>query len=306
MLRPSLAAGLRGLRRRPRLVLLIYGMDLALAFVLALPLFVILEDTVGGTGFSEELAAGFDVVLWADVIEKAGPVLGALVAQLLWMIPLYLVWKTAARVGLAHALRGDHVRPFWQGVGRYAGRGVLLALLFLLPLLGLLGVVGMLTAVLIFVFSGEVGAFWLLLVIAPTLLITGLAILDLMHDFARAALVIEDLPVRQAARVGLRFPLRHGTASHLYVLWFLPALVLLALPTLLEMSIPAATGLGIWFLFAVQQVGLLARAAVTVGWIGSEVALYEAVWMREAPLIATAAIDAPETAPGPAYGSTPA
>ena len=293
LFRSSLAAGLRGLRRRRGLVLLIYGLDLALALALAYPLYAVLAATVGPTGFSDDLAAGFDIVLWADIFEEIGPVLGALLWQLLWIVPLYGLWKVASRVGLAHALRGDQIRPFWQGVGRYTGRGVLLALGFVLLIAVVVVAAGAVAFVLLAIFPGEAGQFWTVVAVVPLVLVIGLAWLDLSHDFARLALVVEDRPVQQAIRTGLAWPFRHRAALALYGLWFVPAAVLLVLPTLLDANVAAATGLGIWSLFAVQQIVLLLRAAVTVGWIGSEAALYEAVWMREAPLIAAA----PEATP---------
>ena len=112
MIGTSFTAGLNGVRRRPGLVVLIYAMNLVLAFVLSVPVAIALSSTVGSTGFDADLAGGFDLVLWADIIEEAGEALGALQFQLLWMIPLYLIWKAAASVGLIHALRGDDIRSF--------------------------------------------------------------------------------------------------------------------------------------------------------------------------------------------------
>ena len=202
------------------------------------------------------------------------------------MFPLYLIWKAAASVGLIHALRGDDARSFWQGVGRYSGKAVLLGLLFLV--LALIGVVGLLIVAggLSAFWPGEVGTFWINFVILPTLAISGLAVLDLMHDYARMALVVDEKKVFKATFTGLAWPFKHGQASGLYVAWFVPAAVLLLLPTVLDMNVAAATGGAIWGLFLMQQILMLLRAGVTVGWFGSETALYETIRLREMPLIA--------------------
>ncbi len=305
MIGKSIAAGLAGIRRRFGLVVLLYGVNLALAFVLSVPVYFALQSSVGPTGFGADLAGGFDFVLWADVMEKAGAVLRALPLQLLWMIPLYLLWKTAASVGLIHALRGEQIRPFWQGVGRYTGKALLLALLFLVPLV--VWIVLTLVAALMLgaILEGEVGGFWLNLVIVPTLLVGGLAVLDLMHDYARIALVVAEQRVGKAAATGIAWPFRHGQASWLYLAWFVPALLLLLLPALLDANAVAATAGAVWGLFLLQQFVLLLRAAVTVGWIGSETAFYEMIWIREAPLIAEQEAEAPlaaEAMPGSQQG----
>ncbi len=305
MIGKSIAAGLAGIRRRFGLVVLLYGVNLALAFVLSVPVYFALQSSVGPTGFGADLAGGFDFVLWADIMEKAGAVLRALPLQLLWMTPLYLLWKTAASVGLIHALRGEQIRPFWQGVGRYTGKALLLALLFLVPLV--VWIVLTLVAALMLgaILEGEVGGFWLNLVIVPTLLVGGLAVLDLMHDYARIALVVAEQPVGKAAATGIAWPFRHGQASWLYLAWFVPALLLLLLPALLDANAVAATAGAVWGLFLLQQFVLLLRAAVTVGWIGSETAFYEMIWIREAPLIAEREAEAPlaaEEMPGSQQG----
>lgn len=286
MVRQSLAAGLTGIRRRPGLIVLLYGVPLLLALVPSVLVFFGLQEAIGPTGFGEDLAHRFDVVLWADLIEQAGDVLRAIPLQLLWMVPLFLLWKVAASVGLIHALRGDQNRPFWEGVGRYTGRGFLIALLFLVLLgVGLIGLV-VLALILNGMWSGEIGAFWINFVIVPTVFISMVAVLDLMHDYANIALVVEEKPVLQVTRKGLQWPFKYGRASWLYLVWFAPAALLLLLPTVLDMTLTAGTTLVIWGLFLLQQGLLLLRACITVGWLGSEVAFYETIWMQEAPLIA--------------------
>ncbi len=283
----SFRAGLAAVQKRPGLVVLTYAVNLCLAFILALPIYMALSSVVGPTGFGSDLAQQFDVVLWADILDKVGIVLSALWAQLFWMIPLYLVWKAGLSVGLIHAFRDGGGRSFWAGVGRYAARAVGLGLLYGLLVLVWLGGVAILSVGLAVVWSGEVGAFWIFFVLAPALVVLGLAFIDLLHDYGRIALVVEEKKVARAFLTGITWPFKHRTAFPLYGLWFLLAAVALAMPKVLDFNLS-----GIWGLFFLQQIFLLLRAAATAGWFGSEVALFDAVRHREAPLIATE-----ETAP---------
>ncbi len=278
----SFRAGFSAVQKRPGLVVLIYAVHLCLAFLLALPIYMALSNVVGPSGFGSELAQQFDVVLWADILDKAGLVLSALRTQLFWMIPLYLVWKAGWSVGLIHALRDGGGRSFWAGVGRYAARAVGLGLLYGLLVLVWLGGVALLSVGLAVVWNGEVGAFRVFFVLAPTLVVLGLAFIDLLHDYGRIALVVEERKVTRAFLAGVTWPFRHAQAFPLYGVWFLLAAVALALPIVLDFEMN-----GIWGLFLLQQLFLLLRAAATVGWFGSEVAFFEAVRRREAPLIAT-------------------
>ena len=290
MLQDAIRAGFTSIARRPGLAVLLYAVGGLLAFVLSTLVYNALADVVGPTGFGPDLARDFDVVLWADVLEEAGTTLGTVALHLLWIGPLYLLWQVAASVGLIHALAGSRTGSFWRGAGRYAGRALLLALLYGLLAMGVFLPLAGLLALLDGVWDGEVAAFWIYGVVAPTLLIAALSVLDLMQDYSRIALVIEEQPVGRAWKVGVVWPFRHGAASQLYVAWFALAAVLLVLPMALDMSFTAATTSTIWLLFALQQLALLARAAATVGWLGSEVAFFEDVRRRQMP---PAAEDAP-------------
>ncbi len=300
----SFRAGLSALKKRPGLVVLTYAVNLCVAFILALPIYMALSDVVGPSGFGSDLVRQFDVVLWADIMDKASIALSALWAQLFWMIPLYLVWKAGLSVGLIHALRDGGVRSFWAGVGRYAARGVGLGLLYGLIVLVWLGGIILLSVGLAVVWNGEVGAFWIFFVLAPVLIVLGLAFIDLLHDYGRIALVLEEKKIARAFRTGLTWPFKHRSAFPLYGAWFLLAAVALAMPTLLDINLR-----GIWGLFFLQQIFLFLRAAATVGWFGSEVALFEAVRLREAPLIATeesAPADDASMGKAPGVGPAPA
>lgn len=283
-------AGIAALRRKPGLALLLFAMQFALALIVTLPLYFALNEIVGTSGFSPDLARQFDFVLWFDIMEKAEPMVGGMLWQVLLAGVGLLVWHAASGVGLVHALREGGGRSFWQGVGRFTGQGILLALLFLLLAFAWLIPVGVVNAAVKAVWAGTVGEWWTNNVLTPTLFIAGIAVLDLMHDYARAALVIDEAPVGKAWRTGIGWPFRHGVASWLYLAWFVPGLVLWLLPTVLDLSFVA-----VWLPFLIQQTCLLARAFVTVGWVGSAVSLFEQVRWQEKPLIAEATPE-PETA----------
>lgn len=290
MIIQSLTRGIRQTRRRWPLIALVYLMNLLPAFVLAAPVYALLADTVGGTGFGADLAEGFDLVLWSDVMAELRPGLSAATAQLLWIVPLYMLWKTAAYAGLIHALSIDG-RSFWTGVGRYTLRALLLALAFLLAVVTLI----VLAAGVVFIISrfwrGEDSIIWLNLVVLPTLLLGGLGVLAWMHDFARIGLVLEDQRVRDAWRTGTRWPRRYGRSIWIFGGWLGIAGLLAFLPTLLDLETAAATVPGIWALFVGQQLFLVLRASATVGWVAGETAFFQMVRDRDRPLIAAEAPD---------------
>ena len=269
MLLTSIAAGFRALRARPGLAALLFLVNLAVALVLSIPVGVALDLAVTTTGFDADLASGLDVVLLADIFQRSPDLFVIMARQLTWIIPLILVWKTAMGIGLVHALQGDGTGSFWTGVGRHFRRAFGLGLLYLVGagiVIGASVIIGTAVAAM----SGEVWTYRTWVLIVPAMLVIGLAKLDLMHDFGRIAIVLQGRPVFSAFIAGIRFPLKHGRVILLYVFWAVAAAVLWLLPTVVEAAVGASL-----LVFLLQQVLLLGRAGVTVGWIGSEVAFFE-------------------------------
>lgn len=285
----SLREGLGDVRRRPGLVALLYASNLLVALTLAVPFYFLLVEGFGYSGFSGLLLRDFDVLIWQEALAKIGAQAGRLALHLLWIVPLYMGWRVAASTGIAYALQQGGTWPFWRGVGRYGGRAFGLAL-FWLPIrfvlagaivVGAIGVSG--------VWAGEVGAFWTFFVLLPTLLIATMALVDLFERYGRLAIVVRHEGVFSAFRTGIGWPFRHGGASVLYVCWFFVALAVLVVPTLVGAH-DATTAGGIWSAFVVQQALLFIRAAVSVAWVGSEVAWFERLWMASPPAHAPAAV----------------
>ena len=286
MLRTNVKAGLRAAGRRPGLAVLVYGAHAVLGLWLTAPLYAALAAAVADTGFSADLAASFDLVLWWDLLERAGTPFADLTRQLLWTLPVYLLLHVALTVGLIHALRMGGGWSFWTGVGRYTARGLALAALYLLPTVLWLILCIALAGLLMVLWTGSVATFWTLGVVTPLLLLGGWAGVDLMRDYGTIALVAGGQSVSSAWSTGLAWPFRYPAAGLLYGGWMLVALLLLLAPAALEVALNAATAPAIWGLFAVQQLCLLLRAGTTVAWLGSEVDVFEVVQAREAPLIA--------------------
>jgi len=273
--------GISNMARRPGLAGLLYGVNLVIGLLVTIPVYLALDAATATTGFSSDLATQFDITLWADVMEDAFPTLRGLLNQLFWIIPLILLWKTVASVGIISTLHTRGVRSFGQGIGEHAGRAIVLALAFLVPVIALFVGLGISVFILTAIWSGEVGGFWVILVFLPLTLVGGLALLDLMHDYARMELVIGEKKVVESILKGLSWPFRHFDSIGLYLAWFVVALLLLAIPTLIDIR-PG----GLWGVFVVQQFFLFTRAGVTIGWFGSEIDLYDSAQTADLPAIA--------------------
>ncbi len=273
--------GISTARSRPGLAGLVYGMNLIVGVILTVPIYIALSSVTGASGFASELTGQFDITLWTDIMEDAGPAFQALIGQLIWIIPVYFLWKMASSVGIIHTLDTKGARSFWHGVGEYTGRAVLLGLVFLVPLI-VLGVgIAIAVVVLTIIFPGEAGMYWIYVVFLPVSLVLGAALIDMMHDYARMELVIGGRPVMESWLSGIRWPFRYGGADALYASWFVIAGVILIVPTVIDLNMG-----GIWTVFLVQQIVLFLRATASVGWFGSEVLFYQTATAAVEPVLA--------------------
>ena len=123
--------------------------------------------------------------------------------------------------------------------------------------------------------TGEVGTFWLAIVIGPLLTVAFLATVDFMHDYARIRLVTRGEGVFKAFIGGSGWALSRMSAIILYKSWFFVAAILWLVPFWLDLSLAKTTVMGMLGAFLLQQVVILLRQAVSVAWIGSEVEFFE-------------------------------
>ncbi|NND70895.1 MAG: hypothetical protein HKN43_04895 [Rhodothermales bacterium] len=282
----SIRSGLSVVGRKPGLVALIYAVNVFTALVIAVPLYIGLSRIVGPTGFGFDLAAGSNIVVWADIIESLSHVSAAAFVQVMWILPVVFLAKVVSSVGLINAIRDDGIRSFWPGVGQYGGRAIVLGLAYLLvTIVGTIGIT-ILLAIGYSVFSGEVGTYRMTVYVVPSMFLIFFAIIDLFHDYSRIKLVKDEVPVMRCFFHGFAWPWRHRGSIAIYVFWYLGAAILLVFPTLLDTNMAASTIGGIVVLFLIQQVVMVLRSAVTVAWFGSEVTYYEKIDWSLAPMIA--------------------
>ena len=102
------------------------------------------------------------------------------------------------------------------------------------------------------------------------MLFIGLAFIDMMHDFARIELVVGKKKVMESWFAGVRWFLQSGSAHAVYLGWLAIGLVTMVLPFWTNIAVG-----GLFLAFVLQQVLLFIRSMVTVGWIASEVMLFE-------------------------------
>ena len=276
-----LTRGAEAPRTHRWLVLLLYGVGATLSMATALLVVAPLQALVGTSGFAADLAGGFDLALWADIVEAGGTALLAKSHHLAWIIPISILWKAGASVGLLHTLSRPE-SAFWRGAARYLLRSLALGAIFLVLALLAAGLVMGLMLVVGQAWPGEVGGFRIRLILMPALAALVVSACTVMRDVARAAMVVSRLPLFAALGNGLAAPLRRAGIWVPFVLCVVVGSLLAGVAFVLETRIAADTTLTVAGLFAAQQGLQILMAAVIVGWYGALAAYAQAAWAPDA------------------------
>lgn len=274
MITSSLRSGIRIARQHPWLAMFIFLVHAVLGWAIATPI---------GSGLSAAFASSgiesIDVELLADISELGGGVLATVFGLVGIAFVLLFLWSSAVGVGLVEAIRIGGGRSFWRGVEVFFWRSLGLTAVFTLAAAVWTASAVLAGIVFFSALSGEVVIFWTVFVAVPTVWVVGLAAMDLALDYSRIALVQRDLSPFSAIGGGIHFGLGRLSSHIIYLIWYLPSLILLVLPTPIETVLGASFGV-----FLLQQLLLLARAWVGIAWVGSQVAHFECA--NELPAIA--------------------
>jgi hypothetical protein len=112
-------------------------------------------------------------------------------------------------------------------------------------------------------------------VVGPLLTVAIVATLDFMHDYARMHLVLRGYRIWDAFSAGCNWPFRHFSAVFIYKFWFVTATLLWLVPFWLDGAVQETVMVAILGTFLLQQLTIVTRQAVMVGWIGSQVSFFE-------------------------------
>lgn len=282
MLVQLLRAGLGSALRRFDLVILVYGIQLAFAAVLAAPIARSLEAIVGPTGFGAELVAGADFVLWADILVEEARTVGRRGLHLLWLLPLVMLWKAAKGVGLIHALGMGSGASFWRGAMRFGLRSVIVGVIFtaLAALMGTL--VLMLLGTIATASSSPVAAYWILVVLMPLALLALFLGVDVLRATSRAAIATADISALASTRAGFKALVRQPRLLTVYGAWKLLGLMCLMLSFQAELHVAAGGSAAIAALFILQQVFFVIGVVCSVSWYGALASAGPGLWLQEA------------------------
>jgi len=288
----SLRSGIATAGRHPRLTVIAWLSNALLAGVVALPSFAVFSSALGHSRESAQALEAFNLrVLWEVFHYDRSPVPGAIIALAAGLLVLWLVLSSFVAGGIFYTVSsgssgegaesleepGTRLAEFLAAGGGLFGRYLRLALITVLIAGFAQTLLGLASAPLLAALSNspyEIGS-----IVAAALgaaqLVAIVGFLALVLDYARIDVSLSGR--RSALRawwMALRYVIRHPIATcSIGLVAATASTVVLAASLLLQASMPASTWLSIALLAAVQQLTMIARAAVRVAGIAAEARL---------------------------------
>lgn len=279
----AFTTGFRLTNRSVKLIWWLYGANVLLALMLALPFLGTLRTEAAHTMSLEKSLAGFDFTVFQDFMRESGKAVRTYVSQIKWVVLFYFILSAFFGGGilwrLHHPDERFSVREFFGSCGRFFLRFLLLNLITAIVQLVVALIVYIPLGIILNTISDTVESEKSLVLIGLTggLIHLLLVVLVLaMGDYARIRLYQRD-SFRTFAMFGqaVKFTFRRfgNTYGLIWVLVMLNILLFI-LYFLADELIGMTSGWTIFIMFFVQQAFIWARVYLKVWRWGSELALY--------------------------------
>lgn len=276
--------GIQRATKEPKMVLVLYVINLLAAIPLAMAWRAFLQSGLGGSLASSELMDGLDFTVWQDFTHSHGQELLAVTRQIPWVILIFMIVNTFLAGGILGTIRESREKfsasAFFAGCGDYFLRFFRLFLILGVLLVVVAFVVGVvvggLREALTENATSEVTEFWVR-VVALIVFVLPLILIMMIADYAKISVVLNDeRKMFKSTWKATRFVFRRFSKTFsLELLLVLVPGVLFAIYLWLDLSIGMTTSLTIIVMFILQQLFVASRAWTKVFFYAAEMTLYQ-------------------------------
>ncbi len=253
--------------KMPRLLILVYVLQLCAAILITFPLNTILSKTLGKNAFLTTPVSEFDFVLFSDFINQSGDLFQARIDQSILMLGLFLLFYVFLTGGiletLVHRSSTFLGSAFWKGSGIYFGKltGSLLffgtiQVLILLSFIGFIILIGINP----FTMESDLQVMRKIQWMIPVFLLLEV-IVSMVHDHVKVCIVQHPessliVAIRKRVKEVFR---RFLPALGLYLLIVGTVLLIALAGRFLISLIEENTMAGIWTALLISQIFILGR-----------------------------------------------
>ena len=280
----SFTTGLRRASSEPKMVLVLYLLNVLFAIPLAMAWRSALDLGLGRSMDSSQLMQGLDFLVLQDFMNLHREALSAVLAQMSWAVFVFMLVNTFLAGGILAVVSFPggkfSASTFFSGCAKYFGRFLRLFIVFviLLAVVGLLmaGICGFLAQALTQNAVSEITYIWVTIA-AIVLFLIPMMLIIMIADYAKVSVALSDehAMLKTVGR-SAKFVFRHlfGTIG-LELLMLLIPISLFAVYLFLDLSIGMATELTIVLMFVIQQGFMVLRAWTKVFFLTGELEFYK-------------------------------
>jgi hypothetical protein len=280
----SFMTALQRASSEPKMVLVLYLLNVLFAIPLAMAWRSVLDLGLGRSMDSSHLMQGLDFQVLQDFMNLHRDGLSVILAQMSWAVFAFMLVNTFLAGGILSALQAPGVKfsasNFFGGCARYFGRFLRLFIVFVI----LLVIVGLLMMVICaFVVqalgqnaASEITYLWVMIA-AVVLFLLPMMLIVMIADYAKVSVVLSDeRSMLKSAGRSAQFVFRHlfGTCG-LGLLMLLIPIALVAVYLVLDLSIGMATNVTIVLMFIIQQIFMISRSWTKVFFFSGELEFYQ-------------------------------
>ena len=273
-------AGLKEAWKQKKMIVFLYLVNITVAYLLALPVSMILADSLDYTTAADKLLQAFDVTLFQTIYLDYAADLN--LGQLLITYALfYLVLNTFFAGGILRIIidgKGFGFRPFFSGCVEYFSRFLTLFLFSLVFFMMVFVMLGFLSALSEY-FTSDVTTDFLPFVsvfLRLSFLVMLLAMINMLFDYAKIMTVVNDfyamLDTTKVAVMYVMMSMRKTVS--LYLLYLLTAILLFALYWFLESLLDISNITGITIFIILSQIYILSRIWIRLSFLAGQYIFY--------------------------------
>jgi len=265
---PVLVAYLRGLHdgwHQKRMLLLLYLANVISAYLVTLPISLILKNALHHTVAASQLMEAFDITLFHTIRNDftAGINFGLFVITYAFM---YSIMNTFFAGGILKIISdgdGFNISRFFSGCIVYFTRFIRIFIIFLFFIIAALFLTGSLAIIFISFSQNAPTEFWpvVLFILCVIFFITLLALINMLSDYTKIIAVVNDfysmLDTTKNAILFVMMSLRKTTS--LYGMYFITGLALFTIYWMIERFIPTSSLAGVLLFIIISQLYILSR-----------------------------------------------
>jgi hypothetical protein len=264
-----------------KVVFLLYGINLFVAYLLLIPFSTMLAKALDNTTAALQLLEAFDITIFSTIISEYGR--GSnLIGLIISYGFVYLILNTFIAGGILHLLKENidfSMKEFLTGCVTYFKRFIKLLLLSVLFMVAVL-ITFILLKVLFGLFTkNAVTEFWpfLLNFLSILLLICMIAIINMLFDYAKIIVVYNDFyKIFRSVKDTIMFVMMSmGKTLGLYGLYFLTSLIFLYIYLYMSSLIYVTGPLTIFLFFIVSQLYMIVKMFIRLCFFTGQFKFYK-------------------------------